>query len=89
MENIYRRNTRNWIDMLDELIRAYNNTIHSTIKMTPFEASKRKNENRILYTRYKKIKPIDDTPKFIAGDKIRISRIKGLFEKGYLPNWSE
>ena len=28
-------------------------------------------------------------PKFKVGDKVRISRIKGIFEKGYLPNWSE
>ena len=27
--------------------------------------------------------------KFNAGDMVRISRVKGLFEKGYLPNWSE
>ena len=24
-----------------------------------------------------------------VGDKVRISRTKGIFEKGYLPNWSE
>jgi transposase InsO family protein len=28
-------------------------------------------------------------PKFSVGDQVRISRIKGIFEKGYLPNWSE
>src|SRR5207248_11027371 len=27
--------------------------------------------------------------KFNVGDKVRISRIKGIFEKGYLPNGSE
>jgi hypothetical protein len=27
--------------------------------------------------------------KFEVGDKVRISRIKGIFEKGYVPNWSE
>lgn len=27
--------------------------------------------------------------KFKVGNQVRISRIKGLFEKGYLPNWSE
>jgi len=26
---------------------------------------------------------------FSVGDQVRISRIKGIFEKGYLPNWSE
>ena len=27
--------------------------------------------------------------KFKIGDKVRISRTKSTFEKGYLPNWSE
>ena len=27
--------------------------------------------------------------KFKIGDKARVSKIKGTFEKGYLPNWSE
>jgi hypothetical protein len=24
-----------------------------------------------------------------VGDKVRVSKVKGVFEKGYLPNWSE
>ena len=32
-------NTRKYIDVLDLLIEQYNNTIHSSIKMIPFEAS--------------------------------------------------
>ena len=31
----------------------------------------------------------NSSSKFKIGDSVRISRIKGLFEKGYLPNWSE
>ena len=27
--------------------------------------------------------------KFSVGDQVRISRIEEIFEKGYLPNWSE
>ena len=27
--------------------------------------------------------------KYKIGDKVRISRYKHIFEKGYLPNWSE
>ena len=27
--------------------------------------------------------------KFKVGDTVRISRMKGTFEKRYLPNWSE
>ena len=37
--------TRKYIDILGEFVNRYNNTVHSSIKMTPTEASKRENEN--------------------------------------------
>jgi len=33
--------TRKYIDILDEFVNRYNNTVHSSIKMTPTEASKK------------------------------------------------
>src|SRR5271157_2057892 len=81
-------NTRNWINMLDKLMNKYNNTVHSTIKMTPVEASQPENKNKVLnnhgFQNDRQLKP-----KFEAGDRVRISRTKAVFEKGYLPNWSE
>ena len=71
-------NTRNWIEMLDKLLFQYNNKKHSTIKMTPTEASQMQDSVNLK-----------EQPKFSIGDQVRISRIKGIFEKGYLPNWSE
>ena len=84
-------NTRNWINMLDKLIYFYNNDrIHSTIGMTPAEASLKKNEQEVLQNTLNKTRNMPNIkPKFKVGDKIRISRIKGLFEKGYLANWTE
>ena len=35
--------TRKYIDMLDKLVDQYNNTVHSSIKMTPVEAILKKN----------------------------------------------
>src|SRR5215469_16257630 len=32
---------------------------------------------------------IPKTVRFKVADKVKISRTKALFEKGYLPNWSE
>jgi hypothetical protein len=75
-------NTRNWIDMLDKLLHKYNNTKHSTIKMTPTEASQ---GGKVVYNTMQ----TNEKPKFSVGDQVRISRIKGTFEKSYLPNWSE
>jgi transposase InsO family protein len=81
-------NTRNWINMLDKLLLDYNNKFHSTIKMTPTAASKDKNKIEV-FNKQTYLEPRNEKPKFKVGDKVRISRIKGLFEKGYLPNWSE
>ena len=80
-------NTRKWIDMLPTLLNKYNNTKHSTIKMTPTEASMAKNE-ALLLAQQQEPSPSNVT-KFNLGEKVRISRIKGVFEQGYLPNWNE
>ena len=39
--------TRKYVDVLDLLVDQYNNTIHSSIKMTPKEASSKENENKV------------------------------------------
>ena len=83
-------NTRRWIDKLDTLLHEYNNRFHSTIGMTPTEASLKENEVKVIQNTLDKTRVVIKTkPKYKAGDKVRISRIKGIFEKGYLPNWSE
>ena len=81
-------NTRNWINMLDKLMNDYNTRYHTTIKMTPTEASDKENEIEVLNNQGFRNQEVVKH-KFKVGDKVRISRIKGLFEKGYLPNWSE
>jgi hypothetical protein len=83
-------NTRTWIDMLDQLLHGYNNRIHSTTGMTPVKASLKENEMKVLQNITEKSKVTSKTKaKFKVGDKVRMSRTKALFEKGYLPNWSE
>ena len=55
--------------------------------MTPTEASKDKNEFKVRAAfQYPESKT--KHPKFAIGDKVRISRIKDTFEKGYEPNFS-
>ena len=83
-------NTVYW-DKLDKLVDDYNNTKHSSIKMTPIEASKNENEKKIfrnLYGDLIYLKP--KKPKFSIGVKVRISKYKRrVFDKGYTPNWTE
>ena len=81
-------NTRNWINMLTRLLDEYNNRKHSAINMTPTEASQKENEEKVNnYSRYSST--TKSKKLFKVGDNVRISRNKGIFEKGYLPNWSE
>ena len=40
-------NTRKFVDVLDLLVDQYSNIIHSPIKMTPKEASRKENENKL------------------------------------------
>ena len=82
-------NTRNWIDMLDKLMSEYNNRKHSTIKMSPVEASEKSNEEIVWNNLNNKVNIVPSKQKFKVGDTVRISRIKAVFEKSYLPNWSE
>ena len=83
-------NTVYW-DKLEELVDDYNNTKHSSLKMTPIEASKKENENKVfanLYGNLIYLRP--KNPKFSIGDKVRILQYKRrVFDKGYTPNWTE
>ena len=78
-------------DKLDKLVDDYNNRKHSSIKMTPTEASKKRNEKQVFANLYEDeifLKP--GKPKFSIGDKVRLSKYKRrVFDKGYTPNWTE
>ena len=75
-----------WVNILDDLVTSYNDSKHRTIKMKPTEVNK-ENEQTLLETVYKDTsKP--KTPKYHVGDKVRISKVKKKFEKGYTPNWT-
>ena len=80
---------KRWLlDVLAKLIESYNGTYHRSIKMSPDEVSR---ENEALVWR-RLYNPDDNEPvkfKFDVGDRVRISKNKPIFEKGYTPNWTE
>ena len=52
-ERMFKYLTANrYIDILDHLVDKYNNTIHSSIKMTPVQASEKKIENKVYKNLY-------------------------------------
>ncbi|XP_065681474.1 uncharacterized protein LOC136095148 [Hydra vulgaris] len=81
--------TRKYIDVLDEMVNQYNNTKHSSIKTTPVEASNKKNDNIVFLNLNGKVRSNPIKPKFSIGDKVRITKKKEAFEKGYIPRWTE
>ena len=81
-------NTYKYIDVLPDLLEDYNNTVHSSIKMSPIDASKKKNELTVWRNLYPdRFKTSRLTPKFSVGDLVRITKKKNVFEKGYTTRW--
>ena len=71
-----------YIDNLNDIVDKYNNTYYTTIRIKPIDVK----DNTYIST-YKEINNKD--PKFKVGDRVRISKCKNIFAKGYTPNWSE
>ena len=67
-------NTRKFVDVLDLLVDQYNNAIHSSIKMTPKEASRKENETNVWRNLYQEFGCKTLTPKFSIGDLVRITK---------------
>ena len=82
-------NTNKYIDVLDDFVERYNNTRHSSIKMTPVEASRKEKEVRVYRNLYPDFTRRPRRAKVKTGDKVQILKKKGLFEKGFTPNWTE
>jgi len=80
-------NTYKYIYILPDMLYNNNHSFHRTIKTFPANVTFR-NESKILNNTYRITKQ-DDPFKFNIGDKVRISKIKRHFEKGYWPNWTE
>ena len=63
----------------DDIVKKYNNTVHSSIKMKP------KDFTDIKYVEYSE-ETNKKSPKFKVGDNVRISKCKYIFAKVYTPN---
>ena len=83
------KSTYKYINIIDDLVHQYNTSYHSSIKMTPEEASQPKNKQRVLKHLYSDRPELIELPRFAVGDYVRISKKKSTFEKGYTPNWTE
>jgi len=84
------RNTLSYMPILKKLLHSYNNTWHRSIKRKPIDVNEENASDvwQTLYSRGTTSANKDIKFKFNVGDKVRISKTKMVFEKGYLPNWT-
>ena len=84
------KNTTKYIDILQLLVKNYNESYHRSIKMRPIEVTN-DNSNIVFQNIYGNsgFKKSTTKPKFDINDSVRISKKKLLFEKGYESNWSD
>lgn len=78
-------------DTLKIALQEYNHSFHRTIKNIPaYIDNNNKVEilKRYIEVAWKNKKHLQNRIKFQIGDYVRISKYKGVFEKGYTPNWS-
>ena len=83
---VFERGDANWIDVLPTITKQYNNRIHSSTKLSPKDASLKKNEGYVyknLLDERNKIKS-----KFQINDLVRTADLKKTFSKGDTTNWS-
>ena len=77
-----------YLDKLDSLVNDnYNQSVHRSIKMKPADVTVF-NAQDAWRTLYSKPTP-SKKYKFNVGDQVKISKYKKVFEKGYLPSWTE
>ena len=71
-----------YYDVLVDVVNKYNNTKHSTIEMKPIDVGV--NNKRVYIDEHN-----EKDSRFKVGDRVRISKFKNIFAKGYTPNWSK
>ena len=81
-DKVYKHMTVVPKNVYNDIVNEYNNTYHRTIKMKPVDV---KDNTYINFGKELN----DKDPKFKVGGRVRISKYKNVFAKGYTSNSSE
>ena len=79
-----------YYNVLDDVVSEYNNTKHIAIKMKPKDVGDDTTKSSAI-ARNKRVYIDEHNEKSArcnVGDRVRISKFKNTFAKGYTPNWS-
>ncbi len=85
-----KRKTFRYLNVLQTLVQAINNSYTNTIGCRPIDVNQ-DNEAIIRERLFGKTSNVKTKPRFTfnVGDKVRIAKEKDTFKKGYLPNFTE
>ena len=77
-----------WIDVLQDVVHAYNHSVHRAIGRRPAEVT-RDDVDDMREEMYQRKQPRKGKDDVRMGQKVRISKVKSIFAKSYLPLWTE
>ena len=84
-EPMYIEGKGNWLNHLDAALQKYNNRVHTTTKMTPFEANEKPIDPPTFVNKSKQPRSF---AKFQMGDFVRVPDKRNIYSKGYTTNWN-
>ena len=100
-EPMYIEGKGSWLNHLDAALQKYNNRVHGTTKMTPFEATKLHSNNSLLPSNNNNNNKVprdsyrdsyrsfaQSFAKFQVGDFVRVPDKRNIHSKGYTTNWN-
>ena len=77
-----------WTRVLQDILYSYNHSVHRTLGCKPIDVTPAKVGE--IREKVFQQSPRDNSKSDIkVGDKVRISKVKSIFAKGYLPNYTE
>ena len=80
--------TLRYLDVVQHLVDSYNASYHRSIGVSPTEVNV-VNQEKVWQRLYGNEKNSTIEPGLKVDDRVRISKAKRMFKKGYLPNWSD
>ena len=83
---VFEKSDANWIDVISTITKQYNDRLHSSTKLTPIQASLKKNEGYVYKNIIDKRKEVK--PKYEICDLVRTADLRKTFSKGDTTNWS-
>lgn len=78
--------TVRWLDILQDVVHSYNHSVHRSIGRAPVTVT---HLNAHELREERRPKAAEQKGNIQVGDQVRISKVKSVFAKGYLANWTE